>query len=70
MNDVKQSSGLWLDDPSAVDLLSFDAVAQTVADLMLDEALDPARQTRGAAQAGPMSTYTTRASGAARCATS
>lgn len=32
---------LWSDDPSQVDLLSFDAVAQTVADALLDEALDP-----------------------------
>ncbi|WP_282090232.1 KAP family P-loop NTPase fold protein [Streptomyces tendae] len=36
-----QRSGLWSDDPSSVDLLSFDAVAQTVADALLDEALDP-----------------------------
>jgi hypothetical protein len=36
-----QPSGLWSDDPSGVDLLSFDAVAQTVADALLDEALDP-----------------------------
>lgn len=32
---------LWSDDPAKVDLLSFDAVAQTVADALLDEALDP-----------------------------
>lgn len=32
---------LWSDDPAQVDLLSFDAVAQTVADALLDEALDP-----------------------------
>ncbi|HZL07284.1 MAG TPA: P-loop NTPase fold protein, partial [Coriobacteriia bacterium] len=32
---------LWSDDPAEVDLLSFDAVAQTVADALLDEALDP-----------------------------
>jgi hypothetical protein len=32
---------LWSDDPAPVDLLSFDAVAQTVADALLDEALDP-----------------------------
>ena len=31
---------LW-SDPCLVDLLSFDAVAQTVADAPLDEALDP-----------------------------
>jgi hypothetical protein len=32
---------LWSDDPALVDLLSFDAVAHTVADALLDEALDP-----------------------------
>ena len=32
---------LWSDDPAKVDLLSFDAVAQTVADALLDEELDP-----------------------------
>lgn len=32
---------LWSDDPARVDLLSFDAVAGTVADALLDEALDP-----------------------------
>ncbi len=32
---------LWSDDPAQTDLLSFDAVAQTVADALLDEALDP-----------------------------
>jgi hypothetical protein len=32
---------LWSDDPARVDLLSFDAVAETVADALLDEALDP-----------------------------
>lgn len=32
---------LWSDDPAQVDLLSFDAVAQTVVDALLDEALDP-----------------------------
>jgi len=32
---------LWSDEPAKVDLLSFDAVAQTVADALLDEALDP-----------------------------
>lgn len=35
------SLSLWSDDPAHVDLLSFDAVAQTVADALLDEALDP-----------------------------
>ncbi|WP_447138668.1 hypothetical protein [Micromonospora sp. LZ34] len=38
---VIQSSGLWSDDPSRMDWLSCDAVAQTVADALLDEALDP-----------------------------
>lgn len=32
---------LWSDDPASTDLLSFDAVAATVADALLDEALDP-----------------------------
>lgn len=32
---------LWSDDPSSTDLLSFDAVAATVADALLDTALDP-----------------------------
>jgi len=32
---------LWSDDPSLTDLLSFDAVAATVADALLDTALDP-----------------------------
>lgn len=32
---------LWSDDPARIDLLSFDAVAQTVADALPDEALDP-----------------------------
>lgn len=32
---------LWSDDPARIDLLSFDAVAQTVADALLDKALDP-----------------------------
>lgn len=32
---------LWSDDPAETDLLSFDAVAQIVADVLLDEALDP-----------------------------
>src|SRR5690606_21135958 len=36
-----QPARLWSDDPESVDLLSFDAVAQTVADAPLDEALDP-----------------------------
>jgi hypothetical protein len=37
--DVKLS--LWSDDPAKADLLSFDAVAQTVADALLDDSLDP-----------------------------
>ena len=32
---------LWSDDPAGVDLLSFDAVAETLADALLDERLDP-----------------------------
>jgi len=32
---------LWSDDPAPTDLLSFDAVAATVADALLDRALDP-----------------------------
>lgn len=32
---------LWSDEPARVDLLSFDAVAHTIADALLDEALDP-----------------------------
>ena len=32
---------LWSDDPARIDLLSFDAVGHTVADALLDEALDP-----------------------------
>ena len=32
---------LWSDDPSPTDLLSFDAVASTIADALLDPALDP-----------------------------
>ncbi len=32
---------LWSDDPAKTDLLSFDAVAQTVADALLDDHLDP-----------------------------
>lgn len=32
---------LWSDDPASTDLLSFDAVAATVADALLDPALDP-----------------------------
>jgi len=32
---------LWSDDPAPTDLLSFDAVAATIAEALLDEALDP-----------------------------
>lgn len=35
------SLSLWSDDPATIDLLSFDAVAQTVADALVDETLDP-----------------------------
>lgn len=35
------SSGLWSDEPTKDDLLSFDAVASTVVDAVLDDALDP-----------------------------
>jgi KAP family P-loop domain len=36
-----QPSGLWSDEPTNEDLLSFDAVAGTVVDAVLDDALDP-----------------------------
>src|SRR6266545_1111006 len=36
-----QLSGLWSDEPTKDDLLSFDAVAGTVVDAVLDDALDP-----------------------------
>ncbi|WP_405763859.1 KAP family NTPase [Actinacidiphila glaucinigra] len=36
-----ETRALWADDPAQTDLLAFDAVAQTVADALLDEALDP-----------------------------
>jgi len=36
-----QPSGLWSDEPTKDDLLSFDAVASTVVDAVLDDALDP-----------------------------
>src|ERR1039458_5137623 len=32
---------LWSDDPALIDLLSFDAVATTTADALLDDRLDP-----------------------------
>ncbi len=34
-------NALWSDEPSGRDLLSFLAVAETVADAVLDDALDP-----------------------------
>src|ERR1700735_467733 len=34
-------SGLWSDEPTTEDLLSFDAVAATVVDAVLDDTLDP-----------------------------
>jgi len=36
-----QPSGLWSDEPTTDDLLSFDAVAGTVVDAVLDDTLDP-----------------------------
>jgi hypothetical protein len=39
VNDV--SSRLWSDEPTRLDLLSFDAVAKTVVQAVLDDALDP-----------------------------
>ncbi|PKQ38428.1 MAG: NTPase [Actinobacteria bacterium HGW-Actinobacteria-1] len=41
MPDEEPRVRLWSDDPSRVDLLSFDAVADTVADAVLDDGLDP-----------------------------
>jgi hypothetical protein len=42
VSDLKAHSlALWSDDPAPTDLLSFDAVAATVADALLDRALDP-----------------------------
>lgn len=38
---IEPTLALWSDDPARVDLLSFDAVAKTVADALLDEALAP-----------------------------
>lgn len=38
---TSQPSGLWSDEPTKDDLLSFDAVAETVVDAVLDDALDP-----------------------------
>ena len=41
MTSAEPRLALWSDDPAPTDLLSFDAVAATVADVFLDEALDP-----------------------------
>jgi ATPase subunit of ABC transporter with duplicated ATPase domains len=35
------SAQLWSDEPTHLDLLSFDAVAKTVVQAVLDDALDP-----------------------------
>lgn len=37
----RQSLKLWSDEPSAIDLLAFGAVADTVVDAVMDEGLDP-----------------------------
>ncbi|MGW4478042.1 KAP family P-loop NTPase fold protein [Rhodococcus triatomae] len=37
----RRGSGLWSDEPATEDLLSFDAVAKTVAEAVLDDSLDP-----------------------------
>lgn len=41
MADGSTAPALWSDDPARTDLLSFDAVAATIADALLDQALDP-----------------------------
>jgi hypothetical protein len=41
MADSSSAPALWSDDPAKTDLLSFDAVAATIADALLDQALDP-----------------------------
>ncbi|NEA60371.1 NTPase [Streptomyces sp. SID13666] len=41
MTGGRAASGLLSDDPAAIDLLSFDAVAHTVVDALLDTRLDP-----------------------------
>jgi len=42
MTDLRELAlALWSDDPSPTDLLSFDAVGDTIADALLDESLDP-----------------------------
>lgn len=38
---VENSFPLWQDDPASIDLLSFDAVAATVTEALLDDNLDP-----------------------------
>ncbi|MFG1849653.1 P-loop NTPase fold protein [Micromonospora carbonacea] len=40
MSEQARHSGLWSDEPNGVDLLAFSAVAETVIDAILDEALD------------------------------
>jgi pantothenate kinase-related protein Tda10 len=39
--NTPDSFALWSDDPSAVDLLSFNAVAETAEDALLDHRVDP-----------------------------
>ncbi len=41
MANSSSAPALWSDDPAQTDLLSFDAVAATIADALLDQALDP-----------------------------
>ncbi|MFJ6252758.1 MULTISPECIES: P-loop NTPase fold protein [unclassified Streptomyces] len=41
MGKGNMSAQLWSDEPTHLDLLSFDAVAKTVAQAVLDDALDP-----------------------------
>jgi predicted KAP-like P-loop ATPase len=41
MPDSSSAPALWSDDPAETDLLSFDAVAATISDALLDRALDP-----------------------------
>lgn len=41
MADPSSAPALWSDDPAETDLLSFDAVAATISDALLDRALDP-----------------------------
>ena len=39
--DTSANFALWLDDPADTDLLSFDAVAATITEALLDDNLDP-----------------------------